>query len=227
MNISLRNTVIGLMVVFATSTAFAQVEVMFSGAGAATFAGTENDVDAAAVAADAALGTAKSYDLTVTTTADILLFDATLTLAGGTQFVNDDTFTAITDSGLGSDTAPPQTALLGAFPILHADSWVTTPDSGTSAAGTIKLSSGMKATHFDTVTGPAVTDFHFARIVLLPGDDGIQATLTGQVQTAADPTPNFDDFVYTFGGVVPEPASMGLVFTALLGGLAMIRRKRN
>jgi len=151
---------------------------------------------------------------------DLLLIDATLEVTAGT-------FHNATAAELGSDVNPAAAALLGAFPALAADSWVTTNDLSTAAAGTNTLASGLQITHFDTITNPAIsTPFQWGQITIVPNEDGmISATLRGTVQTAASPTPVFDDFTYTFG--VPEPSAMGLVLSALLGGLAIIRRKRN
>jgi len=214
----MKNVVLGLIVAFASSSAFGQLT--FTGGGNnATFGGSF--IPAPAVANLAAGST--TFMLDVTTLTDLLLVDATLTVTEGS-------FHNATAAELGSDVNPPADALLGApgFGGLAADSWITTNDPSTAAAGTNTLASGLTVTHFDTITNPAIsTPFQFGQITLIPDPvtGTFAGTLVGQLQTAATPTPIFDDFVYTFG--VPEPTSMGLVLTALLGGMAMIRRKRN
>ena len=216
MNFSIKNVVLGLIVAFATTSAFGQLSFV-GGGNNVTFSGSFGD---AASAANLPAGT-QTYQLFATTESDLLLIDASLRVVQG-EFHN------ATAAELGSDVAPAAAALLGAFPGLAADSWVTTNDPSTAAAGSNTLASGLQITHFDTITNPAIAEpFQWGQITIIPDADTglIEATLEGTIQTAASPTPIFDDFTYTFG--VPEPSSMGLVLSALLGGLAIIRRKRN
>lgn len=135
---------------------------------------------------------AANFGLWVDTQSDILLFDVRMNVSKGTWFNE-------TATGLGDDKNPPNPALLVAFPALADDSWITTPNAGSSFAGAVTFSdSGDTATVFDTVDDGPQTGFQFGQVTLLADANGeAMATVTGQMQTAASPTPIFDDFEFT------------------------------
>lgn len=229
MKVSIKAVVFGLLV-FAASSVFAQTNLTFTGGGNnATFGGSgamlDATADATAIGNDGLLAGAGTFDLTVTTQSDILLFDAEITQTAGVNVAG-----GWYNNATGDDVNPPNPAFVGVFPELGFDSWVTTPGA-TAAAGANKLDNPAgtnMVTHNDSTDEGAQTDFTFAKITLIPDEKGnASAVFRGTLQTSADPTPVFDNFEYTLSIGVPEPASMGLVLTALLGGLSIIRRKRN
>lgn len=232
MKTTFKSFVLGLLVAFTATSAFGQDAMLtFTGGGNnATFDGTARMLDPAladdmaAINGDALLTGAGTFDLTVTTTSDVLLFDAEFTQTAGVNVPGG----WYNQTANPSDTGP-QEGFFGFVPALRFDTWVTTPGM-TAAAGSNTLDgpAGMnKVTHNDSTDEGPQTDFVFARVSLIPDAEGnASATLSGTLQTSATPTPVFDTFEYTMTIGVPEPSSMGLLLTALLGGLTLIRRKR-
>ncbi len=242
MKINFKSIVMGLLVAFAVSAASAQTEfsVVWNNNenNPSTFTGAGRDVSEAAVGADASLAGAGVFDLFISTESDILLIDTSLWVESGTWY-------NVTDAATGAnDVNPPIAALITAFPQLGADSWVTTPGT-TSAAGTGVLNPDKDAfiigpteevpnpqtetTHFDTDASGAQTDFKFGQFTFIPNAEGqAVATVKGSVQTSnpgGNPIFDFYEVRMTIG--VPEPSSYALLATALLGGMAIVRRKRN
>lgn len=148
-------------------------------------------VSGAASPAGAGLIDAATYSLNVDTTSDILLFDVRTVVSIGTLFNPN-------PLGLGSDTNPPNPAILPVAPELEADTFYTTPNV-TSAAGTGVIDSiGGLVTHFDTIDDGPQTGFNFGQVTLLPDANGVaRARVIGTMQTANEPTPVFDDFEFT------------------------------
>lgn len=229
MNVSIKSLVCGFAMVLAANAAFGQdISVGIAGGGnQVTYKGTGAVVPDSAVngaGGDAALAGAVVFDLVLDSTADLLNIDAALTVTKGSliNYPSDPATSA-------SDTAPPSPFALPNLQRLLADTWITTPSSATGAAGANLIDEmGTKVSHFDSSDDGAQTDFQWANITLMPDADGnASATLVGEIQTSGTPTPVFDDFTYTLTVGVPEPTSMGLMLTALLGGLSFIRRKRS
>lgn len=150
---------------------------------------------------------AVTFDFSVTTESDILLFDAEIVNSPGANVAGG----WYNNVAVGTDVNPPNPAFLPVFPSLAQDTYVTTPGA-TAAAGANVLGGAGLVTHSDSTDNGAQTDFTFARVTLLPDADGnASATLQGTLQTSASPTPIFDTFKYDFqlGGGAPDPILFG------------------
>lgn len=189
--------------------AFASALVLaasFSYADSVSVSLAEVEVSAAAVGDGAPEGT--SYQFFATTDGDILSINSVvLTTDGGALPYNEGTF--------GSDTEL-NPALVGAFPRLSADSYITTPGD-TATAGDANfdaLPSAGNATWFDSSDDGAQNNFLFGQVTL---PTGITGQITGVVSIAGA-TGVFDQpFSLALGGtIIPEPT------TALLAGLGLV-----
>lgn len=198
----------------ATSIAHGQelnVTTSFTGdGGIVAVSGTAKPVDATAA------GDAGGYvfDLSLDSTADILIVDAAFSDVVGTIY-----------NPIALDSAPPTGCIfLCDPPIVEQDLWVTTPGA-TGAVDASSLIAGETVTHFDTTDDGAQSGFHWASVPLIPNEQGYaMATLNARFQTAALPTPVFDDVTVVMTiGTVPEPAGFGLAIVALLGGIGLVR----
>jgi len=183
----------------------------------ATFQANGHAACPASVDVEPELADAATFDLFVDTLSDILVFSLELNVTTGTLYdVPKTGFTL------------PLPALLPAFPTLKPDTYFTTPGS-TAVAGAIGVNpSGQRFTFFDVDDNGPQTDFKFGQVTLIPNDEGFaEATLSGTLQTRADPTPIFDEFQYTFQITpVPEPGSLTLLSAAGLFGLLTFRRRK-
>lgn len=143
-------------------------------------------VDAAAAESVPALVGAYTCDLTLSSSADVLVVEADVQVANGTLF-ND---TVATHEA--SDHSPPFNILLGLFPELAADSYFTTPGASSAVADRV-LTNGDRVISFDSTNDGAQTDFQWARLTLIPDADGMAtATVSATIQTKAAPSPAFD-----------------------------------
>jgi len=153
----------------------------------ATFSVTGADAPAGAGLTDAA-----TFGLNLSSGSDVLLVDVRTIVSSGSLF-------NVPAAQLGSDVNPPPLPLLAPFPNLAADTYYTTPNLGTAAAGPNVIDTiGTAVTHFDTVDDGPQADFQFGQVTLVADADGVaRARVFGTLQTAADPTPIFDEFSFT------------------------------
>ena len=202
-----------------TSPSGHSIDVSISGGGNnATFRASGHAVCPASVDVVPTLADAATFELFVDALSDILVFSLELNVTTGTLYdVPETGFTL------------PLPALLNAFPTLKPDTYFTTPGA-TAGADAIGVNpSGQLFTFFDVDSNGPQTDFKFGQVTLIPNEDGFaEATLRGTLQTAASPTPVFDDFEATFQITpVPEPDSLALLSMAGLFGLMAFRRKKS
>ena len=223
MKISTKRVVLSIVVAFAAGTAFGQGQVVveLAGGDGVAYSGT-----AAPAATDAgrteyaSLADATTYDLFVDTPDDILLVDFQLEGAGTVW--NDDI--AENPYGkLGSDVKAPNPATFANWPALAADSWVRTPGATAAADNTPFLGPEM-VTYFDTDVNGAQQRFNFARITLHSNFKKC-ANFKGSIQVADPAGPIIQPFRFSMG-CVPEPGTMGLLLSTLLGGIAIFRKRR-
>lgn len=157
------------------------------------------------------------YTFRVTTDSDIVSVNqVAITFSQGGPLFNN-TF------GDGSNAAPPNPALVGAFPSLGADSYIDTPGTPTSRLGADLPGDG--ATTFGDLTNDgAQSNFVFAQLTVPFGTVG---KFNGRI-SIADTTSPGNAFVVPFSldiGI-PEPSTMVMAGLGLIGAVALRRRQK-
>jgi len=148
-------------------------------------------------AADQAVPAGDVYEFFATTDGDVLAVNfVTTTLNGGDFYQN--TF--------GTAGSAPNGALIGTFPALAADSYITTPGA------TSVLGGGLPAdgddTFGDTSDEGAQTDFKFAQLTIPTGATGVFSGQFDIVGTSGVFSENFSfDLGGAVGGAVADPVS--------------------
>lgn len=173
-----------------------------------------------------------TYDLFASTPDDMLVVDFILNVTAGTVYQN---HTAdFYGLPFADNTRPPRPGpLSGTFiegRALAADSWVTTPGAGTACAQIGGACPGFEnvgqVSHFDTSGEGVQTEFNFARITLIPDEQGAHsAEFSGYMQVANQPSPIVEPFNYAMRSV-PEPNSLSSLMAALMGGLTVLRKRQ-
>jgi hypothetical protein len=148
----------------------------------------------------------------VQTDADILSVNQVLvTFTGGASLYQ-------VPAPFGSNTEAPDPAFLAFNASLAADSWISTPGA-TSRLGGDMPGDGTGSWGDLTNDGPQ-NSFHFATMTIPSFASGARATFTGRISLAGATGPEPKPFVLH----IPEPTSLGLIGTSLLG-LAGFRRR--
>jgi hypothetical protein len=155
------------------------------------------------------------YQFQVTTDADILsISNVQITLTQGGPLYNN-------SFGDAANAKPGNPALIGAFPPLAADSWITTPGATTARLGPDLPGDGTTTFGDLTNDGPQ-NNFVFAQLTVPAGTRG---TFTGQVSIAGGGGTTVFSQPFSFPIGVPEPTTLGLAGLSLLGLVAASRRK--
>jgi hypothetical protein len=149
----------------------------------------------------------------VTTDADILSVNQVLvSLSGGATLYQ-------VNPPFGSNTEAPDPAFLALNASLAADSWISTPGA-TSRLGGDLPGDGTGSWGDLTNDGAQGAPFHFATLTIPSFASGARATFTGRISLAGATGP--EPKVFTLH--IPEPTSLGLIGSSLLG-LAGFRRR--
>ena len=200
-----------------TALAAALVLLASHSADAANVQIEQRPISDAALFNDPMLSGAYSFRIVVDSDDDILSGRLTVDLSQGTIYQN----------AFGSDNAPPNPALVTAFPALDYDTYVNTPGPTTILAGsfdsdgTTNSSPTSEAIEFgDTTNNGPVADFTLAQITVLPENGRIQGLFRGEVFENI----NGEAVSTPFEGPIPipEPATAAL----LLGLVPLLRRRR-
>lgn len=120
----------------------------------------------------------------------------------------------------GSDTSPPNPVFLSIRPALAADSWVTTPGSGTFLLGPPLPGDGTTTFGDLTNDGP-VTDFQFAQFTL-PALSF--AEISGRISVSQDAEVINKTFFFYYT-LDPEPSSAVLAALGVVGAAWTGRRR--
>jgi hypothetical protein len=148
----------------------------------------------------------------VQTDADILSVNQVLvTFTGGASLYQ-------VAAPFGSNTEAPDPAFLAFNASLAADSWISTPGATSRLGG--DLPGDGTGSWGDLTNDCAQNSFHFATLTIPSFASGARATFTGRISLAGDAGPEPKPFVLH----IPEPTSLGLIATSLLG-LAGFRRR--
>lgn len=188
-----------------------------------TFSGAVRAIDAGALAADPSLEGAWTFDLTVDGLADVAsLGDITsvtarLNLHAG-SFYN----VPVTSAGI--DSGPQTPEVVAFFPVLAADSFVTTPGESMLVGNDWQ---GAGTYVFSRTESLPPTRFQFGQITFIPhASEGLSAKLTGSIGTAGSTSRQAHEFDYTFG-VEPPPPPLPTFESAIervVGTIAFNRR---
>lgn len=176
-------------------------------AGSVTFTTSSRPVSAAEAAGGApAGGTVLSFF--ATTDLDILSIDQVNVTPAASLFQ---------DATFGSNVEAPNPALIGIFPALAADSFITTPGT-TNTTGGANPFLVPDSSWFDTDSNGAQNNFKFAQLTF-PASVGTAWSFTGRVNLAGT---SVENFAFAFRGV-PEPSTLAMAGLSLVG-LAFRRR---